>query len=188
MKNVLCLLVYIFSIIMLQSACVSLKIPRRNDLVPLQAPMLIGKYPAIIERKLTLYSGKDTLLPTIIWYHFKNSPGKDSAELAQATHMELILKDAKHISSTLYKDDVALKTDVIRGRLKKGYFRKKHQLSLSGIPPFYWSISSNKMQLGLGKEHQLFIDHADETNGSILIIVAGTPGITSSLSVPRYVK
>ena len=170
------------------SSCVSLKTPKRPDLVPLQAPMLIGRYPVKINRSVSHNAMKDTLISTTVWYYFKNSPGKDSLELTQATHMELTLNDAKHVTATLYNNRTILKTDQFKGRLRKGYFRRKHNLSLSGIPPFYWSISSNKMQFGIGKARQLFIDHADETNGSILIIMAGTPGFTQSITVPFYNK
>lgn len=64
----------------------------------------------------------------------------------------------------------------------------KHELSFSGVPPFYWSMNSSKMQFGLGKQGELFIDEADETNGSILIIMAGTGGFTTSYTVPKYLK
>lgn len=168
------------------SSCVTLKTPNRTDLIPLQAPMIIGKYPVNIERTIKMHSNKDTIIATVVWYYFKDSPGKDSLELTQATHIELKLADEKQMIATLYKQNVPLKTEVVRGRLRKGYFRAKHQLSLKGIPPFYWSTSSVKMQFGIGSQGQLYIDSADETNGSILIMVAGTPGFTRSITIPLF--
>ena len=148
--------------------------------------MVIGKYPIRINETAKLSSARDTIFPITIWYMFKNSEVRDSAELAQATHMELRLVDKKHVSSTLFNGEQPLKTDIMSGRLKNGYFRKKHNLSMSGIPPFYWTLHSSKMQFALGKDKQLYIDHADETNGSILIIMAGTPGFTRSYTVLPY--
>ncbi|RZM23881.1 MAG: hypothetical protein EOO88_24715 [Pedobacter sp.] len=179
---------YIFPVLImvLFASCVSLKTPKRTDLETWTSPMLIGKYPVRINQIAKSGSARDTVFPITIWYMFKNSEGRDSAELAQATHMELRLVDKKHVSSTLFNGEKALKTDIINGHLKNGYFRKKHNLSLSGIPPFYWALSSNKMQFALGKEKQLYIDQADETNGSILIIMAGTPGFTRSYTVLPY--
>lgn len=170
------------------ASCVSLKTPKRTDLVPLQAPITIGKYPVNINLTIKSRSYKDTVISKVVWNYFKHSRGKDSLELAQATHIELKLADEKHLQATLYKENVPLKTEFLKGRLRKGYFRAKHELSLKGIPPFYWSTSSAKMQFGIGKERQLYIDTADETNGSILIMVAGTPGFTRSLTVPVYEK
>lgn len=170
------------------SSCVSLKTPDRADLVPLQAPMAIGNYPVSIPRTITSKSGKDTIIPTVIWYFFNNSDDPVTSELAQATHLGLNLTDKKHLTATLYNGAIPLKTSVLKGRLKHGYFRMKHDLSLSGVPPFYWSMTSAKKQIGIGKEKQLFIDHANETNGSILIMVAGTPGFTTSHTVPVYEK
>ena len=42
------------------------------------------------------------------------------------------------------------------------------------------------MQFGLGKQGELFIDAASETNGSFLFLMAGTPGFTKSVTVPAY--
>jgi len=188
MKNSAARLSAVITIALFASSCVSLKTPKRSDLVDLKSAKFIGKYPIKVNRTFKTNAQKDTVISMPIWYFFKNSDGIDSAELAKATHMELTLTDNTHVTSGLYKDDVLLKTEVIKGRIKNGYFRKKHSLSFSGIPPFYWSMSSNKMQFGLGKQGQLYIDQADETNGSILIIMAGTPGFTTSLTVPPYFK
>lgn len=175
--------------IFLLSSCVSLKTPKRTDLVTLQAPMLIGNYPVRFNRAVKVFdskSNKDTFIPTILWYYFKNASGTDSLDIARATHIELRLTDKKHATAALYAGNTLLKTKINEGRLRKGYFRMKHELSLKGIPPFFWSMSSAKIQFGLGKDKQLYIDAADETNGSILIMVAGTPGFTTSLTVPPY--
>lgn len=169
-------------------SCVSIKTPKRSNLVALQAPMEVGKYPVSINRTIKGRSQKDTVIKTVVWYYFKNSERQDSLELAKATHIELKLPDEKHIVAILYSDGTALKTETIKGKLKNGYFRSKHDFSIKGVPPFYWSASSAKMQVGVGKEGQLYIDSADETNGSILIMVAGTPGFTRSLTVPVYEK
>ncbi|TDO20829.1 hypothetical protein [Pedobacter duraquae] len=176
-----------FSILLLGS-CVSLKTPKRSDLVALKAPSLIGRYPVKVDRTIRVNSTKDTVISTPIWYFLKNSEGADTAELAKATHVELTLADKTHVTSKLYQDKTLLKSEVIKGKLKNGYFRKKHDLSITGVPPFYWSMNSNKIQFGLGKNGQLYIDQADETNGSILIIMAGTPGFTSSYTVLPYVN
>jgi len=168
-------------------SCVSLKTPKRADLVPLNAPRLIGSYPTKVAMEYV--NNKDTLKnDRIIWYHFKDDEGKDSVELKEATHFEIRLIDNKHVQSVLYNGDRVLKTSVAKGRLRKGYFRFKGSVSLSGIPPFCWAMESNKSQFGLGKNGQLFIDAADETDGGILIIMAGTPGFTYSVTVPVYRK
>ena len=175
--------------VFLLSSCVSLKTPKRTDLVALQAPMLIGNYPVRFNRTIKMYdskSTKDTLIPTILWYYFKNASGTDSLELSRATHIELKLTDKKHASATLYAGNTPLKTKINKGRLRKGYFRMKHELSFRGVPPFFWSMSSAKIQFGLGKEKQLYIDQADETNAGILIMMAGTPGFTTNLTVLPY--
>lgn len=175
--------------VFLLSSCVSLKTPKRTDLIALQAPMLIGNYPVRFNRTVKMYaskSTKDTLIPTILWHYFKNASGTDLLELSRATHIELKLIDKKHAAATLYAGNTALKTKINKGRLRKNYFRMKHELSFRGVPPFFWSMSSAKMQFGLGKEKQLYIDEADETNGSILIIMAGTPGFTTNLTVLPY--
>jgi len=169
-------------------SCASLKTPKRADLVSLQAPMKIGKYPVRFNRTSKGRLQEDTVVSTLVWYYFKNSKGKDSLELAKATHIELELPDEKHITATLYRGGTALKTDTIEGGLKKGYFRARHDFSMRGVPPFYWSASSSKMQFGFGRKGQLYIDSVDETNGSILIMVAGSPGFTRSLTVPAYEK
>ncbi|WP_157263069.1 hypothetical protein [Pedobacter steynii] len=170
------------------SSCVSLKTPKRADLVPLQAPMTMGKYPVNVSRTIETGSYKGKIISTVVWYYFKNSKDIDSLEIAQATHIELKLSDKKHLTAILYKGNAPLKTGVLKGHLKKGYFRARHDLSLRGVPPFFWSVSSAKMQFGIGKKGQLYIDSANETNGSILIMVAGTPGFTQSLTIPVYEK
>ena len=175
-----------FSILLLGS-CVSLKTPKRSDLVKLKAPSLIGRYPVKVDRTVRINSIKDTVISRPIWYFFKSSEAADTAELAKATHIELILTDQTHVTSKLYQDETLLKSEVIKGKIKNGYFRKKHDLSIAGVPPFYWSMTSNKIQFGLGKNGQLYIDQANETNGSILIIMAGTPGFTTSYTVLPYV-
>lgn len=169
-------------------SCVSLKTPKRTDLVELNAPMLIGKYPLKTSQTFRTHTQKDTVVSVPVWYFFKNSEGTDSVELAQATHIKLEVTDKKHATATLYNGNIALKTGINKGRFRKGYFRMKHELSFSGVPPFYWSMNSSKMQFGLGKQGELFIDEADETNGSILIIMAGTGGFTTSYTVPKYLK
>lgn len=181
-------LVILLFIALFYGSCVSLKTPKRADLVSLQAPMFIGKYPVTVNRIVKSEFHKDTIIPTVVWYYFKNSSGKDSLELTQATHITLTLTSQKQLKAILYNRDVPLKTELLKGRLRKGYFRAKHELSLSGVPPFYWSMTSSKMQVGIGREKQLFIDSADETNGSILIVMAGTPGFTRSITVPVYEK
>lgn len=172
---------------LLFSGCVSLKTPKKTNLVPLNAPQLIGKYPATILKEYT-GNGKTQQFTDILWYHFKNSPSSDSLELKQATHMELELTDAQHVTSRLYKGDILLKTDVIKGRLKNGYFRKKNHFSMKGIPPFYWSTTSVKVQFGTDTQKQLLIHHAQETSGGFLIMLAGTPGTTRTEIVPPYIK
>lgn len=123
------------------SSCVSLKTPDRSDLIALNAPMPIGKFPVRVNRTLRSFSidrQKDTVGAMPIWYFFKSPGDADSAELTRATHMELALTDETHVTSRLYQDDVLLKTGVIKGRLRKGYFKKEHDLLLTGVPPFYW--------------------------------------------------
>jgi hypothetical protein len=170
------------------ASCVSLKTPERTDLVELKSPMLIGKYPFRASRTFQTNAQQDTVVSIPIWYFFKDSEGADSAELAKATHMEVSLTDKNHVTTTLYSGSTLLKSEVIKGRIKNGYFRKKHSLSIKGVPPFYWSMSSTKMQFGLNNKGELYIDQADETSGSILIIVAGTPGFTTSFTVAPYLK
>lgn len=169
-------------------SCASIKTPKRSDLVPLQAPMAIGNYPVSINRTIKSQSLKDTLIPTNIWHYFKNSEGKDSLNLAKATHIELHLPDETHITATLYSGTNPLKTEKINGRLQNGYFRIKHNFSMKGIPPLYWKTTSSKMQLGVGSEGELYIDSVDETNGMFLFMAAGTPGATRSITVPKYEK
>ncbi|SFH03971.1 hypothetical protein [Pedobacter insulae] len=168
----------------MSASCVSLKTPQREDLVSLMAPMEIGKYPVSVNRTVTSKSRKDTIISTVVWQYFKNSEGKDSLDVERATHIKLKMVDGKNLVATLYHGDVSLKTEIMKGSLKKGYFRARHDFSMKGVPPFYWKTSSAKIQFGIGREGQLYIDTADETNGSILIMVAGTPGFTRSLTVP----
>ena len=173
----------VFLVVMFVCACVSLKTPKRANLVALKAPMLIGRYPVSYSKYLRSKFHKDTVMPVMIWYFFKDSPGKDSAELAQASHMELNLTDKKHMISKLYNGNILLKTETIKGHLRRGYFRKKHDLSFTGVPPFYWSMTSIKKQFGLGTDNQLFIDAADETSGSVLIFGASSGGCTTSHTI-----
>jgi len=173
----------LFFTAMFMCACVSLKTPKRTNQVALKAPMFIGRYPLNYSRYLSSRFHKDTVMPVMIWYIFKDSPGKDSVELAQASHMELNLTDKKHMTSKLYNGNILLKTEIIKGHLRKGYFRKKHDLSFTGVPPFYWSMTSIKKQFGLGTDNQLFIDAADETSGSVLIFGASSGGCTTSHTI-----
>ena len=174
--------------ITLWTGCVSIKTPKRNDLVAFKTPGAIGKYPVKIDRTIKRSSVRDTVISVPLWYFFKHSDGRDSAELAKATHIELQLIDSKHVNSSLYEGNYLLKTEVIKGRIKNGYFRRKHQFEINGIPPFYWTTSSSKIQFGLGKNGQLYLDQANETNGGLLIIMAGTPGFTSSYIIDPYSK
>ncbi|RZM24127.1 MAG: hypothetical protein EOO88_23875 [Pedobacter sp.] len=167
----------------LMVSCVSLKTPKRTDLVKLNVPAKIGHYPVRIERVIK-ENGKTLNHTTVIWYHFKNSGGPDSSELKQATHIALELIDDKHLKAGLYNGDVLLKSNVLKGKLKNGYFRRKAMTEFMGVPPIYWSVTSTKMQLGVGPNEVLYIDHATETNGGILIMMAGTPGSTHSLAIP----
>lgn len=169
-------------------SCASIKTPKQSNLVPLQAPMVIGSYPVSINRTIKSKSLKDTIIPTSVWNYFKSSEGKDSLELTRATHIELHLPDEKHITATLYSRTTPLKTEKINGRLQNGYFRIKHNFSMKGIPPLYWKATSSKKQLGIGTEGELYIDSVNETNGMILFMAAGTPGSTRSITVPKYEK
>jgi len=173
----------ILSVVM--TSCVSIKTPSRPDLVPVQAPVKIGNYPVRIERSVNL-NDKETIVTTVIWHYFNNADSKDTALLGQATHIELQLLDNKSLRATLHQNDVVLREVTLKGKLKNGYFRTKHDFKLKGIPPFYWTTTSSKTQFGLGSEGQLYIDTAGETNGSILIIMAGTPGFTQSITVWAY--
>lgn len=169
-------------------SCASLKTPERPELVPLEAPMEIGKYPVTISQTFKSKSRKDTVVQKVVWHYFKNPERSDFQELAQATHIQLTLDDENHITAALHKGDIPLRTEIVKGSLKNGYFRAKHHFTMKGLPPFYWKATSAKMQLGVGREGQLYIDSADETNGSILIMAAGTPGSTRTLTVPKYEK
>ena len=61
-------------------SCASIKTPKRSYLVPLQAPMTLGTYPVRVDRTIKGRLQKDTVIPTVVWYYFKNSEGKDSLE------------------------------------------------------------------------------------------------------------
>ncbi|TDQ06216.1 hypothetical protein [Pedobacter metabolipauper] len=173
---------------LLFGSCVSLKTPKRDDLVRLKTPQLIGKYATWSSDQFKTHLGKDTIIPVDLWRLLGTSSETDSVTRKQATHMELRLTDKNHVTAILYKGDVALKKEVIKGRVRRGYFRKKTEADLMGVPPFYWSLSSQKVQFGIGKEQQLFVDAAAETGGSILIIGASSGGFTRSYTVPLYVK
>ena len=177
----------ILAFCILISSCVHLKTPQRDDLVRLKASMAIGKYPINSERTFKTRNEIDTTVVDTIWSYFTDSVVKDKSRLAKATHIELYLIDKKHIKSILFNGNTPMDTGIIKGRLRKGYFRT-HDLSFTGIPPFYWSMSSAKMQFGLGKEKQLYIDTADETSGSILIFGASMGGFTRSRIVPAFVR
>lgn len=176
-------------IAILLCSCVSLKTPKRQDLVPLKASIVIGDYPLRFDRPMSrvvnMQLKQDTVISMVLWNFFRDFPVKDSAEFAHATHIHLELRDKSHLLASLYDGLTPLRTEVIEGRLRKGYFRIKHELSFQGVPPFYWSMSSSKMQFGLSNLGQLYIDQADETNGSILIIMAGVGGFTTSYTVPK---
>ena len=170
-------------------SCVSLKTPKRQDLVPLTAPIVIGDYPLRFDRPMSrvvnMQLKEDTIISMVLWNFFRDFPVKDSLEFAHATHIHLELRDKSHLLASLHDGLTPLRTEIIEGRLRKGYFRIKHELSFRGVPPFYWSMSSSKMQFGLSNHGQLYIDQADETNGSILIIMAGVGGFTTSYTVPK---
>ncbi|MEJ7557474.1 MAG: hypothetical protein WKF66_04135 [Pedobacter sp.] len=177
----------ILILLFLFCSCVSLKTPKRDDLVRLNAPMVIGKYPISSDRIFKTQLGNDTIVTDTIWGHFTDSNLKNRSNLLRSTHMELQLVDNKHLKSILYKGEIPLETGVIKGRLRKGYFRT-HNLSMTGVPPFYWTMDSSKMQIGTGKDGQLYIDSANETSGSILIIGASTGGFTTSRVVPALTQ
>jgi hypothetical protein len=168
---------------LLLGSCVSLKTPLRKELIQLNGPRKIGRYPVKVDREL-VDNGKMLTRSTVLWYHFKNNAAPDSLALKQATHIELELIDDTHLRAGLYKNDSLLKVNILKGKLRNGYFRRKGSLDFMGVPPIYWSVTSSKMQFGIGPESELYIDNASETNGGFLIMLAGTGGATHSLTIP----
>lgn len=167
----------------LMGSCVSLKTPVRADRVMLTAPRKLGKFPVTIERVIE-DNGKTLMRSTVIWHHFKNNADPDSLELKLATHILLELIDDKQLSAELYQNDSLLKKNVLKGKLKHGYFKRKSSLNFMGVPPIYWSVTSSKMQFGMGPANELLVNNASETNGGLLIMMAGTSGLTHSLTIP----
>ncbi|WP_316821220.1 hypothetical protein [Pedobacter gandavensis] len=168
------------------TSCVSLKTPNRTDHTQLTAPMALGKYPVKVDETVPWKNKTDTVITRTVWHHFENPNNSYNDQLDQATHIELQLVDNHHLEATLFNRNNALRNVILTGKLKNGYFRFKHDFSMIGVPPFYWRTSSTKKQIGIGKKGQLFIDRADETNGGLLIVTAGTPGFTRSLTVNPY--
>lgn len=170
----------IFSILL--SSCSSLKTPQRTNLVSLKAPRIIGQYPVIIHKENYLNRPSNI----VVWNHFIKHANADSLEVKQATHFQLELIDRKNITATLFKGDHVLITRDVKGKIKNGYFRLKHRLKITGIPPLLWGLSSEKTQLGIGNNQELYIDSSSTRNGGFLFFLAGTPDITMSDTIQPY--
>ncbi|GAA4314601.1 hypothetical protein GCM10023149_10810 [Mucilaginibacter gynuensis] len=151
-------------------------------MVDLKAPRILGSYPVVTHQENALNRPSNN----VIWNYFLKEPDIDSTEVKQATHFTLEMADPKNVKASLYNGEHLLKTRLVKGKLKNGYFRLKHRLKWQGIPIIYWGLSSEKIQFGIGSEQQLYIDQSSTRNGGILIIISGTPDVIVSSTILPY--
>lgn len=72
--------------------------------------------------------------------------------------VQIIANSAQKLTLSLDSNGTILKSLVLKGKYKKGYFKVKRQLSVNGLlGPLFWVYGSNISYVGLTKENDIIV-------------------------------
>ena len=126
-----------------------------------------------IEGKYRFYAISDSLMTNIyenlvgIWWNSEkykldlDSNNKYFAELKLISENELKL--------SVYENEVEIKSEVIKGKLKNGMFYLKQNLSISGLPYLFGTFTNDKKRIIL-TNNSIFIERIKHEFGAVVVI------------------
>jgi hypothetical protein len=155
-------------LIILNSACVPLKKLERNELVRLETnnhEHLNGTF---------LNHGAKTKgnYAHSLWYEL-NYNRRDTFKAPENSTVTLEVLDNTKLKAVLKKDSVVIKTVVLSGKYKEGYFSVKRYYRIIPFPFIYFRHDDHKIRIGKTQSGSLVLDAAESHSGWVLIMAAG---------------
>jgi len=126
-----------------------------------------------IDGKYRIYADSDTLKTNIyenlvgIWWNSEKY--KLDIEPVNKYFVKLKLVNKKQLKIIVYKNNVEIKSKVVKGKLKNGMFYLKQNLSISGLPYIFGSFTNDKKRIIL-KNNSILIERIKHEFGAVFVI------------------
>lgn len=94
-------------------------------------------------------------------------------ETEKEFHIKLEVLNTKTIQATLFKNKQNVTHKILKGKIKKGYFKTCIEKKWKGIPLIYYQSSKKNLYLGTDNQHNLLVYSRGRVHGAIFIFAGG---------------
>jgi len=109
-----------------------------------------------------------------LWPYLTREP-MEEALLVKDLSVDLKMISKRRLQVTLYDAEVLLSQKLIKGKLRKGYFKLRHKTKLNGIPPLFWTFFSEKTRIRRSEKGNLQLENVSTRCGMAVFFLAATP-------------
>ena len=107
-----------------------------------------------------------------LWYELDYNRRDTFKAPEQSTVSIEVLSNTK-LKAVLKKDSTVIKTIIISGKYKEGYFSVKRSYHIIPFPFIYFRHDDHKIRIGITQNGNLVVDAAESHSGWILMMAAG---------------
>jgi hypothetical protein len=152
------------------TGCGAFKKPQEGSIVPISSSnyhLINGKYTA----------RTDTSIPSNdfnLWSCLSRQP-MEKTLLLKDLSIDLKMMNKKRLKAILFLGGIEIEQRIFKGKLRQGYFRLSDKTNLTGIPPIYWAVFSEKTRIGKSSKGTLILENVSSRGGMFLFFAASTP-------------
>ena len=145
-----------------------------------------------IDGKYRIYAVSDSLRTNIyenlvgVWWNSEKY--KLDLDFNNKYFAKLKLISENELKLSIYENEIEIKREVVKGKLKNGMFYLKQNLSISGLPYFFGTFTNDKKRIIL-KNNSIFIERIKHEFGAVVVIFTAGFKKTEMLgSMPERIK
>jgi len=126
-----------------------------------------------VDGKYRIYADSDSLNTNIyenlvgIWWNSEKY--KLDLDSDNKYFSELTLVNENELKLSIYENEVEIKSEVVKGKLKNGMFYLKQNLSISGLPYIFGTFTNDKKRIII-KNNSILIERIIHEFGAIFVI------------------
>ncbi|RQO67419.1 hypothetical protein DBR43_23055 [Pedobacter sp. KBW06] len=109
-----------------------------------------------------------------LWPYLTREPMEETL-LMKDLSVDLKMISKRRLQITLYDGEARLSQKLIKGKLRKGYFKLRDKTKLNGIPPLFWTLFSEKTRIGKSAKGNLQLENVSARCGMAIFFLASTP-------------